>query len=307
MFHPRAQTVRPSYVDTVPGTIDYIYNKPDKRFILSGLAGFSMEGTTTAGAFFYPQFWATAHFKPIKYVCLNASISHQLNGSWRRQEIQDTREYEIGARVYLLNFERTVSKGFVATHKMWKYEFLAPLQKSFSLGFLGTVRRGNQIFNTGTFDATAVRFVEQGSSKEQFLSNIAIPYSYSEVTAGITLNTVMWSKFKINLPSDKKRTKRFKTFCEYRLEFMYQSEFNVDTVIFYRPPNTSYTVKNMQVNVLETRNWGWRCVGFWRRKWIGITLEVGSKPGVYYRFTENTKRSFVDQTYLRFGLGLGWM
>lgn len=295
------------YDDTIKGKITVNYNEPN-RMKLSILASTAMEIQSIGGGVFLPVASIDAHMRPSKWVTLHAGLTQQFQLGWQYQKIKDTRNVEFGGRVFFTQKVIDKTKTFTAGTKFWTYDFLFPVKVLWKTGVSGSFRYGTGVFNTGTDPNTAVKFTNIETNKVQFLEQAAIPYTFSELTAGFVVSTSSNMKVTAHIPASRiTRERRMKTYTEFRVEGIYGRAFNFDTLISRKYNDQAPEYTNYRVEVLRTDNWGIRFQGLFRRKLVGIKLEAGTRPGIYYRFSESERSSILDRSYILLGLGFGWM
>jgi hypothetical protein len=295
------------YDDTIKGKITVNYNNPN-RMKVSVLASTAMEIQSIGGGVFLPTASIDAHMRPSRWVTLHGGFTQQFQLGWQYQKIRDTRNIEFGGRVFFSQKVIDKTKTFTAGTKFWTYDFLFPVKVLWNTGISGSFRYGTGVFNTGTDANTAVKFTNIETNKVQFLEQAAIPYTFSELTAGFVVSTSSNMKVTAHIPASRiTRERRMKTYTEFRVEGIYGRAFNFDTLISrkYNDQATEYT--DYRVDILRTENWGIRFQGIFRRKLLGLKLEAGTRPGIYYRFSESERGSILDRSYILLGFGFGWM
>jgi hypothetical protein len=294
------------YVDTIQGKLTVLYNNP-KMLRYSILAGGAFETQGMEGGVMIPSIFIDAHVKPLNWILLHGSISNQFQVGWQFQKIRDTRNMELGGRIYFSNSKIEKWRVFTAGNKYWNYDFNFPVRVDWRIGLSGAMRFGTGVFNSGVDPSTSVRFRNLDNNKTEFLENAAIPYSFSEVSAGFVVSTNSFMKLQAHLPTQVSKTRRIHTFTEFRIEAIFGQSLNYDTLITRRPAETAtkYFIYNVQIQQKE--NWGLKLSGFFRRKWTGFKFEAGVRPGISYRFAGGERNSVLDRAYLTLGFGFGWM
>ena len=294
------------YEDTIQGRINVNYNQPLKMKV-SLLAGGAFEIQGLEGGVMLPSAFADLHFRPSKWVMFHGAVTNQFQLGWQFQKVIDTRTLEVGARVFL--GRRTIDKikTFTAGEGAWNYDFHFPVKVLWNLGITGSYRLGRGVFNTGLDPNTSIRFENLETHKVSFLEQVAVPYAFSEYAVGFVLNTSTNMKVTAILPSSQRKSRRMKTFTEFRVELIYAKMNEVAKEISIKSESNGYPNQNFLVIVKDKSNLGYRISGFFRRKLIGFKVEAGAKPGINYRFSGAEKKSILNRTYMQFGIGFGWM
>lgn len=294
------------YEDTIRGKLTVNYNNP-MRMKLSLLAGGAFEIQGLEGGVMLPSFFADLHIRPSKWVSFHCGVTNQFQLGWQYQKIQDTRGMEAGARLFL--GRRTIDKikTFTAGAGAWNYDFHFPVKVLWNLGITGNYRLGRGAFNSGLDPNTSVRFRNLETNKIQFLEQVAIPYSYGELSGGFVLNTSSGMKVTAHLPYGQNKARRMKTFTEVRAEFVYGTRFSTATAISVRASDDAINPDRYAVIVNKTSRMGYRIVGEFRRRWVGFKIEAGMRPGIDYHFSGGTSNGPFNRSYLLLGMGFGWM
>jgi hypothetical protein len=295
------------YVDTVQGRLTVKYNDPN-RIKFSVLAGGAFETQSVDGGVMVPVVFTDVHFKPVKRLMLHAAFTHQFQLGWQFQQIKDTRNMELGARVFLKQQTIDKTKTFTAGNTAWNYDYLFPVKVLWNLGISGSYKFGHGVFNTGVDHNTGVRFMNSENQKLEFLEHAAIPYSFSETSLGFVVSTSSSMKMKAYLPNSSiYRSRRMKTLTEFRAELIFGNKYKLDGGIDRKLTANSYHYTHYDVVVTQKENWGFKVQGIFRRKLMGFKVESGIRPGIHYRFSQGEKDAIVDRSYLLFGIGFGWM
>lgn len=294
------------YVDTIQGKIEIRYNEP-RRFRIEASAGGQMETQGISGSVMIPAVYAEARIKPTRFLLLHGNVSHQFQLGWKYQDIMDTRTAELGARIYLRTIRLDKWKTFTAGNGMWNYDYTFPVKVAWDLGISGSYRLGTGVFNSGNTNSTSVRFLNHFDGSTGFLEKAAVPYSFSEVSAGFVVSTTSRMKMIAHLPSGAAKARRMKTFTEFRIEAVLANQVDYDSVIVRKPTSDATRYFTYDVHIQEQKAWGFRMVGFFRRKWLTMRLETGVRPGINYRFSDSEKPTPIDRSYLMLGFGFGWM
>lgn len=295
------------YVDTIKGRLTVKYNDPYRNRI-SVLAGGAIETQSMDGGLMMPSAFVDAHLRPSKWVVLHGAFQQQFQFGWQYQKVKDTRNIELGARVFFNQKIINKTKTFTAGNRNWNYDFLFPVKVLWNVGLSGSFRYGTGVFNTGMDPSTAVRFLNKENQKIVFLEHAAIGYQFTELSGGLVISTGTNMKVRAHLPGSQHfRDRRMKTYTEFRVEAIYGRTFNYDTSIskMFSDQSTHYT--DYGVQIARTENWGLKFQGIFRRKLVGFKIETGIKPGIHYRFAEGQRDGILDRSYLQFGFGFGWM
>lgn len=306
LFIKCAFTANAQYEDTLKGKIDIEYNHP-RYFKVSLLGGLALETSTMDGGGMFPQAFAEAHIRPLKQVILHAGIKYQSNFAWTYQNIKDVGGIELGGRLYLSNKVVEKNKLFTAGNKQFNYDFFMPVRVGWSLGLCGDIQMGRATFNSGTDKNTGVKFQREGFSEIKFEKQFGFNYSYQTTSVGFVISTATRLKGIVHLPTGALKARRMKSFTEFKVEYIFGLTNNYDTELIRESNASPIVYTKYKIHVLEKRNSGFRISGFFRRKLLGIKLEAGIKPGIYYRFTGSEKESMVDRSYFNIGIGMGWM
>lgn len=294
------------YDDTIKGVINIKYNHP-RYFKVSLLGGLCAETQTMDGGVFLPAAYIDAHFRPIKQVMLHGGAKYQSNFAWRQQEVKDVGGYELGARIFFSNKVAVKHKLFTAGNKAYNYDFFMPVNVGWSLGVCGEYSRGRGTFNSGADRQTAIRFQRETGGEYKFEKQFAVNYSYESYSVGFVLSTATRLKGIAKLPTGVSKARRMKSFTEVRVEYVFGTTGNYDTLIAIETNSKPIVRNKYRVMVGETFNTGFKISGLFRRKLIGFKFETGIKPGIYYRFSSAERKSFMDRSYLMLGIGFGWM
>lgn len=293
------------YADTINGRLTVKYNDPT-RMKMSILAGGTMEIQGVSGSVALPGASVDVHLRPVNWFVLHGALSQQFQFGWQFQKIQDTRNLELGGRLYLKKYVLAKTKTFTAGNKAWNYDFLFPVKVFWNLGLSGSYRYGNGIFNSGDDPNTSIRFKNLNNNQILFLKKAAVPYTFSEVSVGFAVNTASNLKVVAHLPFGQEKARRMKTYTEFRAELVFGTHMRIDSTITRKPGETANYI-NYNVLVQRKENLGFKFQGVFRRKWYGFKVEAGVRPGIHYRFSQNEKDAILDRSYLIFGLGIGWM
>lgn len=295
------------YVDTIQGRLTVKYNNPDRsRFSALVVGGFETQGMD--GGVMVPFAGLEGHVKPLKFVTLYGSVSQQFQLGWQLQEIKDTRHGEIGGRIFLKRKTIDKTKTFTAGTLMWNYDFLFPVKVMWSMGLSGGYRFGSGVFNSGIDDNTAVRFRNTENQKITFIERAAVPYTFQEISAGLVVSTASNMKVQAHLPAGGSvRTRRMKTFTEFRLEAVVAPKYNFDEQVRIKVKGQSDNRIEYDVLINRRADWGLKFQGLFKRKAYGFKIETGLRPGIHYRFSGGERNSVLDRSYLLFGFGFGWM
>lgn len=294
------------YVDTIQGRITVKYNNPD-RIKLSVLAGGTFETQSVGGSVVIPAAFADVHYKPLKHVMLHGAITQQFQLGWQYQKIKDTRNIELGGRVFFKKKTIDKTKTFTAGNILWNYDFLFPVKILWNMGLSGSYKAGTAVFNSGLDPNTAVRFRNMETQKITFLERAAIPYTFSEISAGFVVSTAASMRVDAHLPNGgASRARRMKTLTELRVEgVLGYSSF--DESISRKGQSQATKYIDYDVLIDQKTNWGFKVQGIFKRKLMGFKIESGVRPGIHYRFSDSERNSILDRSYLIFGMGFGWM
>lgn len=299
------QTVSAQYEDTIKGKIFMKYNHP-ARFKLSLLGGAAFETPTISGGYSQPIFFVEAHARPVVPLLLHGKILYQPNFAWRYQDVKDNTGFEAGLSWFFKNKIKEKPKLFTAGNKWFNYDFFMPVKVGWSLGITGSLNVGSAVFNSGTDNATPILFRKENTTTYKFEKNFAVGYNYRFFTAGFVVSTTTRLKGVVRLPTGVDKARRMKSFTCFKVEFLYGTTSNYDTLIGVVNSNT-YAKTNYAVQIPNTKNSGIRFSGIFRRKLIGFKLESGIKPGIPYRFSGGETDSVFDRSYILFGIAFGWM
>ncbi|MBL7812238.1 MAG: hypothetical protein JNL57_08445 [Bacteroidetes bacterium] len=294
------------YVDTVEGKITVFYNNPS-RFHYSLFVGSGFETQSMEGSVILPNIYAEAHVKPVNWMVLHGYANQQLQLGWQFQKIRDTRNFEVGLRLYPFKKRMEKWRTFTTGNKVWNYDFHFPVQADWQFGLTGSYRFGSGVFNSGLDETTAIRFENRKTGKTEFLENAAVPYTFSEYTAGFSLSTSSFMKLRAHLPTQVSKFRRIHTFTEFRVEAIFRGIQNYDTLIHRLPFSDAPAYIPYGVRISKRENWGFRVAGFFRRRLVGMKVECGVRPGIQYRFSSAEKASIMDRSFLLLGVGIGWM
>lgn len=294
------------YDDTIQGYINIKYNHP-RFFKFSALAGLCTETQTMEGGVFYPGAFADVHFRPVRYFMLHGGFKYQANFAWRQQEVKDVTGAEAGIRIFLSNRVAVKHKLFTAGNKAYNYDFFMPVNVGWSMGICADYSAGRATFNSGNDKQTALSFQRETGGNYKFENQFAVNYSYRIYSVGFVLSTAARLKGIAKLPTGVSKARRMKSFTEVRVEYLFGTTSDYDTLISIKTNTKPPAIHNYRVRVNETHNSGFRISGLFRRKLIGFKFEAGVKPGIYYRFSGSERPSVLDRSYFLLGFGLGWM
>lgn len=294
------------YQDTIKGRLTINYNQP-LRMKAAFLAGGAFETQGVEGSVFVPSAFADFYLRPSKWYSFHGAYSEQFQVGWQYQKVKNTRNFEVGAAVFVHRKTIDKIKTFTAGTANWLYDFHFPVKVLWNLGFSGNFRFGNGVFNSGTDPNTSIRFMEIATNKIKFLEQVAVPYQFSEVAVGFVVNTSSNMKLTAHLPFGQTRARRMKTFTEFRVEAILGQRYSVDNTISIKPSDDAFHNIDYSVIVNKKAGWGWKLSGHFRRKWLGFKFETGIRPGIYYRFSEGAHNGVLDRSYLILGMGIGWM
>jgi hypothetical protein len=294
------------YDDTIKGKLQVMYNEPNK-FRASLIAGTAIETQGTEGGVGIPSAFLTLRLKPVKPIILFGTLNHQFQWAWKWQNIKDTRNWEAGMHIFLNNKRIEKWKTFTAGTGAWNYDFTFPVKVAWNVGITGNYRQGSAVFNSGTDKSTEVKFRNHHDSRVYSLEKAAIPYTFSEISAGFIVSTATRMKLYAHLPDQTRKSRRMKTYTEFRIEGVFMPERNYDSLIVRKPAADATKYFTYDVIKGVERNWGLRFSGFFSRKWYSMRFEAGISPGITYRFAGAEGRTPFDRSYLLLGFGIGWM
>ncbi len=296
------------YADTIKGRITVKYNNPYKMKV-SVLAGGSFETQSLDGGVMLPCAFADVHLRPSKWFTLHGAVSQQFQIGWQHQKIQDTRNLEFGGRLFFTQHFIDKTKTFTAGTRSWNYDFLFPVKVLWNVGASGSYRFGTGVFNTGTDPNTRVQFRNTETQEIEFLERAAVPYTFSEISGGFVVSTSSNMKLLAHMPvTGEVRARRMKTYTEFRLEAIYGNKMQMSPTIDRQLENsTTGNYIHYDVLVGRSEKIGFKMQGMFRRKWFGLKIEAGVRPGVYYRFAGAQRNSPMDRSYMILSMGFGWM
>ncbi len=295
------QAQKPEDTKEVKAPLETVYNNPFHSFLLADIMGNISLPTVSKGVpvlGFSPSV-AVAPFG-ISYARLNAQIDFA-QGLYTNENTKVLGNYRLDIGFFPIVKKKTKPITFQGSHNGNMYTWQFDVKRNFCFGLVGSYAAGKSFFQTGNDPNTSLYWRNAQNPKGNL---VTLPISFEHTSLGIGMITTAWAKNRVTTEQGHKITRRYKAFTHVSLNIVKLNSISHDDSIKLAPQSGFQVLYPV---IEKKRNYGLVLRGYFRRKLLSMSVEMGSNPGIEYRFDNGSAPINLNRTYFKISMGIGWM